>query len=121
MFKGGAGALDRRITIQVKVIPEPQDSKGGPIDDWDTLPGIETNAAFEPAGGSEFPMSQKRQAEAIGRFRIRYRSGIDPTKHRVKLIKDRRSKCPQVAYYNILSVTEVTRFRELHLEVSEVK
>lgn len=119
-FKGGAGALDRVITIQTRVEPDPVDRQGGPVPDWDTIPGIDVHAAFEPKRSSEFPQSNKRQHESNAMFRIRYFAGLNPAKHRIKFIQDRRANPQVVSYFNILSVTEVTRFKEIHLEVDEI-
>jgi SPP1 family predicted phage head-tail adaptor len=53
--------------------------------------GVETwTAAFadwgeyQGLGSREFPLSQKRQAEATARFIIRYREGIDPATFRIR-------------------------------------
>lgn len=119
-FKGGAGALDRMITIQTRVEPDPVDRQGGPVPDWDTIPGIDVHAEFQPKRASEFPESNKRQHESNAMLRIRYRAGLSPDKNRIKFILDRRANPQIVSYFNILSVTEVTRFKEIHLEVDEV-
>lgn len=121
-FKGGAGALDRMITIQTRVEPDPVDRQGGPVPDWDTISGIDVHAAFVPSKSysGEFPESEKRQHESYGVFRIRYRSGLSSAMNRVKFILDRRANPQVIAYYNIESVTEVPRFKEIHLEVSEI-
>lgn len=121
-FKGGAGALDRKIFIQTRVDPDPVDRQGGPVPDWETVPEICVWAAFQPSKSysGEFPESEKRQHESYGVFRIRYRPGLSAAMNRVKFILDRRSNPQVIAYYNIESVTEVTRFNEIHLEVSEI-
>jgi head-tail adaptor len=129
-FKGGAGALDRRITLQR--IPdantETPDSFGEvtaePEDFLTCIP-----AAFEPVGvgqrGSEFKESEKRNAETIARFRIRYRRDIDPQKApstlRLLYIEDYRSDPQVVREFDIHYVAVIGRFEELHLHVGEVR
>lgn len=77
-----AGKLRHRLVFQTKTVPEDQDDTGAPIEVWAT--DFTVWGSFQQLGSREFPLAQKRNAETTARFIIRYRSGIDPDKHRIK-------------------------------------
>jgi SPP1 family predicted phage head-tail adaptor len=74
-----AGELRHLLTFQTKT--EARDSFGSAVETW--TDAFTAWGRFEPTGTREFPQAQKRNAETIGRFRIRYRSGIDADTHRI--------------------------------------
>ncbi len=66
------GRLDRRIAIQQNT--PTQDSAGQPIDSWADLATVW--AEVVPVSGSETFQAKQVGAEAVAKFRIRYRSDI---------------------------------------------
>lgn len=127
-FKGGAGKLDRLITLQL--LPDPNDPDA-PKNDFGELTSepvddiVDIRAAVESVGGREFPESQKRHVETTARFRIRYRGDIDvralPATHRLTYIEDRNARPTVVRIYNITHAEIIGRREEIHIEVSEVR
>ena len=125
MFKGGAGKLDRVITLQR--LPDPDGPKNDlgellalPQDEIQDIP-----AAYEPAGGRAFPEREKRHAETEARFRIRYRSDINvqtlPTTRRIAYAID-HSLSPAIRrIFRITWADVIGRRAEIHIEVSEIR
>ena len=66
------GSLDRRITIQQNTTT--RDAAGQPIDSWADLATVW--AEVIPVGGSEIFQAKQTGAEAVAKFRIRYRGDI---------------------------------------------
>ena len=87
-----------------------RDTAGGEVPHW--APDFRTDAQFQPLGSREFPSFQKRHSQATARFRIRYRSGIDPALHRISY---------NGKYWDITDPVPDDRRRELLIEVSEIK
>ncbi len=77
-----AGTLRHKLLFQIKTIPEPQDSFGSPIEEWKD--DFTVWGSFNPLGSRNFPVAEKR-----------YRSGIDPRRHRIVLNFDSDAS-PQV-------------------------
>lgn len=79
-----AGQLRHRLLFQIKpadadITPDSFGTRIETYSDDFTVPG-----AYEPLGSREFPANQKRYAETTARFRIRYKTGIDPERHRIR-------------------------------------
>ena len=69
------GRLDRRITIQEDV--GTQDAVGQPVEIWQDIATNPTVwAEVVPVGGTEQFQARQVNAEAVAKFRIRYRSDI---------------------------------------------
>jgi len=102
-----AGSLDRRIVFQIKT--ETQSRSGAPTEIW--TDSVNVAAAFEPLGSREFPLNQKRYAETTARFRIRYRSGINPATHRISYAGQTWDISPPLT---------IGRNIEMHIEASEI-
>jgi SPP1 family predicted phage head-tail adaptor len=103
------------LVFQAKPVPEDQDSFGAPVEDWQDA--FTVWGAFEPLGGQEFPAFLKRFAETTARFRIRFRAGIDPDKHRIKL-----TIAGIVSIWDIQPPLPVDgRKVEMHIEAREIK
>lgn len=124
-FRGGAGALNRLLTLQVLADESGAKNTAGeltgePQDDLSDL-----RAVFEVAGGREFPEAQKRQSESTARFRIRYRPDINvqrlPETHRAIYVEDYQASPHVLRIFNILWAAVVGRREEIHIEVSEVR
>lgn len=114
--KGGAGSLRHRITVQVKT---ETNELGSITETW--ADEFEAWAAFEPLGSREFPAAEKRHAESTVRFRIRYRHGIDPARHRILITLDPNVSPSDVRIYDIFPPMLVDGKRaELHIEAREV-
>lgn len=113
-----SGQYRHRIALQVKTVPDAQDSVGAPQEVWtnvcDNLP-----AAFEAVGGREFPESQKLHAEVTARFRIRYRQNIRAGTHRV--VWSLHCDESPIPAWNILAVKDDGRRRWTELQVSEIR
>lgn len=103
-----AGSLDRRIIVQVKT--ETQSRSGAVTETWAN--SLNIAAAFEPLGSREFPLNQKRYSETTARFRIRYRTGITPDRHRI-------SYNGQI--WNIRPPLMIGRKVALEIEASEIQ
>lgn len=69
-----AGQLRHQITLQQAV--ESQDAYGAVTVVWSDVATV--RAAYEPQSGKEAYAEAQQQAEAVVRFRIRYRAGIVP-------------------------------------------
>lgn len=119
MFGKGRGTIDpgnypHRLEFQKKT--ETKDEILGVVETWPCA--FTTWGAFEPAGGSEFFMSQKRQAESTARVRIPHRSTINagtyPSEYRIKHAN---------RFWDIQSAEDMPSGIpvEVHFEVSEVK
>lgn len=80
----GAGRYRHRIVFQLKT--QTQDTFNAEVGTW--ADSFTVWGAFEPVGSREFPMAFKRHEETTARFRIRYRKGIDPAKHRIRFDLD---------------------------------
>lgn len=128
MFKGGAGRLNRLITLQrlpdASSATATKDSFGEVTGDPTTaICGI--RAAYEPVGGREFPESQKRHAETTARFRIRYRPDINVQRvvetHQIAYVEDYDANTRVTRTYDIKHAAVVGRREEIHLEVDEVR
>lgn len=112
-------ALRHVLIFQVKTVPETQDKFGAPQEDW--ADSFEVPGAFEPLGTREFPSSHKVNSETTARFRIRYRSGIDPDKHRIRFVLDADASPPVSSYWDIERPTVVGgRLHEMHIEAKEL-
>lgn len=113
-----AGELNRLVTIQVKTIPETQDTFGEAEEEWDDLL-VDIPCAFEPRGSREFPLADKRWAAAEARFRMRYirTPMMDAAKHRLEFTFDPTSSPPNVTTWNIEGV-ESPDMVEMHVYVS---
>lgn len=128
-FKGGAGKLTRRITLERLPPADGAKDSFGELTDLPE-PDIENIAAvYEVAGSAnrtgEFLASEKRNSEANARFRIRYRPDIDlqklPATHRIKRTHNPRVHPAIVSYADIKSAYDVgERHVEIVIEVSEV-
>lgn len=125
-FKGGAGKLTRRITLER--LP-PADGAKDSFGELTALPATDISniaASYEVGGrGWEFPASEKRNSESTARFRIRYRSDIDlqnlPATHRIKRTHNPRVNPPVVSYSDIKAAYDVhERHIEIVIEVAEV-
>lgn len=126
MFKGGAGALNRRITLQR--LPDPDGPKNdfgellaGPVNDIEDI-----RAAYEAVGTRAFPDREKRYQETTARFRIRYRPGLDiqalPLTHEILYAIDARLSPPLRRRFRITGADDPTGQRfEIHIEVSEIR
>lgn len=102
-----AGELDKRITLQAET--GAQDSYGTPGGTWADLATVW--AGIITTGGREFYAAQKVNAETAAVFKIRYRSGINPT---IRIQYGRR-------YFNILSIADPEeRHEELLISCKEV-
>lgn len=120
-FRGGAGTLKRRITIHRRPDPEAQNPVGASSDSWPAQ-YTDVPAAYEPLGGLEFPLNEKRHEQTTARFRIRYKPSIDPATHSISHIPDRCANPPVTQVFDIHSVIQVNGERfELEIEVSETK
>ena len=131
MFKGGAGKLNRLITLQR--LPDPD----GPKNDFGELLAIPVNdivdikAAYEPAGTRSFPDREKRYSETEARFRIRYRSDIAvartsarkalPETHRVVYVVDHNTSPAATRLFRITGADVIGQLDEIHIEVSEIR
>lgn len=71
MPRVGAGALDRRITIQVRTDTSVD---GQTLTSWTNL--AEVAASLTPTGGTEMYVAGQRMANDIIRWRIRWREDI---------------------------------------------
>ncbi len=113
------GILRQTLYFQAKTVPEVQDKFGAPQEDWAdsfSIPG-----AFEPLGTREFPSSHKINSETTARFRIRYRSGIDPDQHRIRFVLDADTSPPVSSYWNIQKPVAVGgRLAEMLIEAREI-
>jgi SPP1 family predicted phage head-tail adaptor len=104
------------LTFQTKTVPADKDDFGASVDEWTD----EFNAwgAFEPAGGREFPMSQKRQAESVARIRMPHNPNVSvrdyPSLYRI--VYDGRTWDIKSADTMPVGVPI-----ETHFEVSEVR
>ncbi len=104
-----AGKLRHRLVFQEKT--ETQSRSGAAVETW--ADSFSVYGAFEPLGGREFPVNQKRIAETTARFRVRYRPDIDVDINRI-------SHNSQT--WNILAVLPVDgRNIELLIEASELR
>lgn len=100
------GTLRARISLQSKVIT--QDSTGAPVETWSEIAALW--AAKEPLSGREFFDAQGVFEEAMVRFRIRYREGVESS---LRIAHGGR-------IYNIKSIIDPEeRHRELALLCSE--
>jgi head-tail adaptor len=107
------------LYFQVKTVPETQDKFGAPQEDW--ADSFEVWGAFEELGTREFPASHKVNPETTARFRIRYRAGIDPDKHRIRLVLDADYSPPASSYWNIQKPKAVGgRLQEMRIEATEI-
>lgn len=123
MFKGGAGALNRLITLQRLPTGSTRNDIGEIIGTpQDEIADI--RAAYEPLGGREFPEAEKRHAETKARFRIRYRTDLNvqalPETHRVLYVEDYETSPRVTRVYDIKEATVIDR-KEIHIEVSEIR
>lgn len=124
-FRGGAGALRRRITLQ-RLTPGAADSFNARAEEYVDDPDfVDLPSTYEVVGGSEFPAYQKRHSETKARHRIRYRQDLDLRKlqqtHRVKRIHNRNADPQVVSFSNITTAYDVDeRHVEIVIEVSEV-
>jgi len=125
MFKGGAGKLDRLMTLQR--LPDPD----GPKNDEGELTELPVNefenvrCAYEPLGGRAFPEREKRHAETTARFRLRYRSAINvqilSESYRVLYIIDHSTSPAVTRRFRITGADVIGRRDEIHIEVSEIR
>lgn len=77
-------------------------------------------AAYEPLGGSEFQVNQKRWSEATARFQIPYQEiTIDPALHTISYTLDETASPPNISEWNVLGVYG-DRF-ETTIEVKEIR
>ncbi len=113
------GILRHTLYFQAKTVPEVQDKFGAPQEDWADL--FDAPGAFEPVGSREFPAAHKMNSETTARFRIRYRSGIDPDKHRIRFVLDADCSPPTSSYWNIQKPTAIGgRLAEMLIEAREI-
>lgn len=71
----GAGALDKRITIQQRNLASPQKTaSGAPSESWGDV--VSVWARIEPLTGREFLEAQSMQSVISVRIKIRNRSGV---------------------------------------------
>lgn len=126
VFKGGAGRLNRLITLQ-----RLSDGVNGTKNSFGEVTADPTNAlcniraAYEPVGGREFPESQKRHAETTARFRIRYRPDIDVQRvletHQITYVEDYDASSKVTRTYDIKHAAVYGRREEIHFEVDETR
>lgn len=113
------GARRHLLTFQKKTIPEIQDRRGAPVEDY--ADDFQEWGALEILGTREFPSFQKMNSETSVRFRIPYRSGIHPDKHRIVLITDYDSSPIEQSIWDIQAPTLVNgQRRELHIEARQI-
>lgn len=94
-----SGALRHLLTFQSKPVPEAQDGYGAHIEIWSDE--FTVWGSFEPIGTREFPSFQKVHSESTGRFRIRFRTGIDPDRHRIAMTLDSSASPIERTYWDI--------------------
>jgi head-tail adaptor len=125
MFKGGAGVLNRVITLQSLPALDGPRNDIGELTSSPTTAIENIKAVYEPAGGREFPAFEKRHAETTARFRIRYRNDIDvqalPATHQVLYVEDWELSPPVTRTYDIRHAQIIGRREEIHIQVSEVR
>ena len=115
----GAGRFNNRLVFDSKPIPEARDEYGAPDDDYTSE--FEEWGAFEPIGTRSFPSFQKVHEETTARFRIRYRPGITPDKHRIRMIMDYDSSPIVQTIWRIHSPLPVDgQRRELIIEATQI-
>ena len=103
-MKGGAGALDRRISIEK--LEESTDEAGQPTSAW--LPYLEVWAAREPLAGKETFAAQQVKADADTGYRIRNpHVTVSPKWQRI---------VDQGRVYDIRSVLEIGRGEGLAIQ-----
>lgn len=120
----GAGDFNRMIHFQAL---KTADTAGVGKDDFGDVDApatdaIECRAAYEAAGGTEFPSWQKTASEATARFRIRYRSDINlstvAATHQIRYVEDYNTGLTRI--YDIKSARITDTRREIVIEVAEV-
>ena len=100
------GRLDRRITIQEDV--GTQDAAGQPVPSWQNIASNPTIwAEVIPVGGSETFQAKQFGAEAVKKFRIRYRSDII---RKMRVVYDDDN-------YDIQDVAEDRRFERRQFQI----
>ena len=97
------GDLDRRITIQQNT--PTQDGAGQPIASWADLATVW--AEVVPVGGSETFQAKQTGAEAVAKFRIRYRGDV---LRKMRVVYDSDN-------YDISDVAEDRRFERRQYEI----
>ena len=97
------GDLDRRITIQQNT--PTQDGAGQPIESWADLATVW--AEVVPVGGSETFQAKQTGAEAVAKFRIRYRGDV---LRKMRVVYDSDN-------YDIADVAEDRRFERRQYEI----
>ena len=97
------GRLDRRITIQQST--PTQDAAGQPIESWAALATVW--AEVVPVGGSEVFQAKQFGAEAVAKFRIRYRGDVTRA---MRVVYDSDN-------YDISDVAEDRRFERRQFEI----
>lgn len=123
MFKGGAGELNRLMTLQRLPTGSTRNDIGEIIGTpQDEIRDIRCKR--EQVGGREFPEAEKRHAETTARFRIRYRTDINvqtlPATHHVTYVEDYTTSPRVTRVYNITVAAVIDR-KEIHIEVSEIR
>ncbi len=114
-----SGSLRHLLTFQALPKVETRDGYGAVTDDY--VDDFTVWGSFEPVGTREFPSFQKVHAESTGRFRIRFRSGIDPARHRIAMTLDSRTSPIERSYWVIERPQPVGgRLSELVIEAREV-
>lgn len=115
-----AGSLRHKLTFQVKPRGEDEtkDTFGSIGETWAT--DFEVMGAFEPIGSREFKTEWKRYDETTARFRIRYKAGIDCSRHRIAMTFDSYSSPSDISYWDIYPPLPVDGKRsELIIEARE--
>ena len=97
------GDLDRRITIQQNT--PTQDGAGNPLDAWTDLATVW--AEVVPVGGSETFQAKQTGAEAVAKFRIRYRGDV---LRKMRVVYDSDN-------YDVADVAEDRRFERRQYEI----
>lgn len=125
-FKGGAGALDRRIEFwRLPPADSARDERGEFT--TDPVKDICVWAAFEAVDQSrraEFPLSEKRHAETEAVFRTRWTKRINPqtvtATHEIRYTEP--GSCPAIVRrFDISRCGVIGRMVELHFEVNEIR
>ncbi len=99
------GSLDRRITIQQNTPAAVPGGTGEPIDNWADLATVW--AEVIPVGGSETFQAKQTGAEAVAKFRIRYRGDV---LRKMRVVYDSDN-------YDIADVQEDRRFERRQYEI----
>ena len=77
---GNPGAMNRRLTVLARTVSK--DAAGGRVETW--AEAFKVWAQLLRQSSKEAEMAGGDRGQTTTRFRIRYRSDIDPTTHRIQ-------------------------------------